>query len=291
MGDLNDDPIFGSHMQSMRHMNDMMTSLFNDPFGMMAHPRHNAITHANHRDRGRQEELQILPFGFPSFHNVFTNFDNMAQSTNCHSFTSKSVMTFGTDGHPQVYQATMSTTTAPGGVKETKTTVCDSRTGTKKMAIEHHIGDRAHILEREHNLHSGEQEERQEFINLDEEEAESFNNEWETRVRRYHGGNSHYNSHGHRNRSDHRQLALPDPSGSRYSNPSRWTPSRRSLKLPTSSKVNTPTYSLSSSSSNCIEDTKSASAATTTAIGNRKRKHIPDNKVCKKCHVVPDSNV
>lgn len=92
----------------------------------------------------------------------------MAQSTNCHSFTSKSVMTFGTDGHPQVYQATMSTTTAPGGVKETKTTVCDSLTGTKKMAIEHHIGDRAHILEREHNLHSGEQEERQEFINLDE---------------------------------------------------------------------------------------------------------------------------
>lgn len=92
----------------------------------------------------------------------------MAQSGNCHSFTSKSVMTFAGNGQPQVYQATMSTRTAPGGVKETKTTVCDSRTGTKKMAIEHHIGDRAHILEREHNLHSGEQEERQEFINLDE---------------------------------------------------------------------------------------------------------------------------
>ena len=61
-------------MQSMRHMNDMMTSLFNDPFGMMAHPRHNAITHANHRDRSRQDELQILPFGFPPFHNMFTNF-------------------------------------------------------------------------------------------------------------------------------------------------------------------------------------------------------------------------
>lgn len=45
------------------------------------------------------------------------------------------------------------------------------------------------------------------------EEAESFNNEWESRVRRYHGGNSHYSSHGHQNRSDHRQLALPDASG------------------------------------------------------------------------------
>ena len=31
---------------------------------------------------------------------------------------------------------------------------------------------------------------------------------------------------------------------SRYSNPSRWTSSRRNLKSPTPSKVNTPTYSL-----------------------------------------------
>lgn len=44
------------------------------------------------------------------------------------------------------------------------------------------------------------------------EEAESFNKEWESRVRHYHHGN-HYGIHGHRNRFDHRQLALPDPSG------------------------------------------------------------------------------
>lgn len=36
------------------------------------------------------------------------------------------------------------------------------------MAIGHHIGDRSHILEREQNVHSGEQEEHEEFINLDE---------------------------------------------------------------------------------------------------------------------------
>jgi hypothetical protein len=40
----------------------------------------------------------------------------------------------------------------------------------KKIAIGHHIGDRAHVLEREQNLHSGDREERQEFINLDEGE-------------------------------------------------------------------------------------------------------------------------
>lgn len=94
----------------------------------------------------------------------------MGQGGNCHSFTSRSVMTMGNgpDGRPLMYQETTSTTTAPGGVKETKKTVSDSRTGVKKMAIGHHIGERAHIMEREHNVRSGEQEERQEFINLDE---------------------------------------------------------------------------------------------------------------------------
>lgn len=46
--------------------------------------------------------------------------------------------------------------------------MCDSRSGVKKIAIGHHIGERAHVLEREQNLHSGDREERQEFINLEE---------------------------------------------------------------------------------------------------------------------------
>jgi len=44
----------------------------------------------------------------------------------------------------------------------------DSRSGVKKIAIGHHIGERAHVLEREQNVHSGDREERQEFINLEE---------------------------------------------------------------------------------------------------------------------------
>ncbi|KOC62247.1 Myeloid leukemia factor [Habropoda laboriosa] len=303
MGDVDDDPIFGSHMQSMRHMSDMMNSLFNDPFGMMGPPRHNTIMDDIHRSRsrGHQNDLQMMPFGFPpmptfNMGNLFVGGNQLASGENGHSFVAKSVMTMasGPDGRPQVYQETMSTTTAPGGVKETKKTVCDSRTGMKKMAIGHHIGDRAHILEREHNLHSGEQEEHQEFINLDEEEAESFNSEWESHTRRGVGaiGNSHYGSHGHRNRPDHRQLALPEPSGSRYSSSSRWTPSRRSLRLPPTSKTSNPIHSLSSNISGRVQSAKAATSATTTSvIGNRKRKHIPDAKASKKCHVVPDSNV
>lgn len=94
----------------------------------------------------------------------------MSQNPNCHSFSSSSIMTMtsGSDGRPQVYQESMSTRSGPGGIKETKKTVSDSRTGTRKLAIGHHIGDRAHIIEREHNVHSGDQEEHQEYINLEE---------------------------------------------------------------------------------------------------------------------------
>ena len=95
---------------------------------------------------------------------------NIPQDPNCHSFTSRSFtsMTRSPDGRPQVYQESMSTLTAPGGVKETKKSVSVSRTGTRKMAFGHHIGDRAHIIEREHNQHSDEHTENQEFINLEE---------------------------------------------------------------------------------------------------------------------------
>jgi len=36
------------------------------------------------------------------------------------------------------------------------------------LAIGHHIGDRAHIVERQQNVYSGDQEENQEYINLED---------------------------------------------------------------------------------------------------------------------------
>lgn len=39
----------------------------------------------------------------------------------------------------------------------------------------HHIHERAHVIEREQNVRSGDLEERQEFINIEEEEADDFN--------------------------------------------------------------------------------------------------------------------
>lgn len=46
----------------------------------------------------------------------------------------------GPDGRPQVYQASKQTASGPGGVKETRKAVSDTRTGTKKLAVGRHMG-------------------------------------------------------------------------------------------------------------------------------------------------------
>lgn len=122
----------------------------------------------------------LMPFGFPSMPNMNMNRLLSGDGMDGPSFCSSSVisMTHGPDGKPQVYQATSSTKTGPGGLRETQKTVQDSRSGVKKMAIGHHIGERAHIIEREQNLRSGQQEERQDYINLEEEDAPEFNREF-----------------------------------------------------------------------------------------------------------------
>ncbi|XP_020278186.1 myeloid leukemia factor isoform X2 [Pseudomyrmex gracilis] len=233
MGDDDIFNMFGPPMHTMRQMNNMMSSFFGDPFSMMGQ---NALMPHN---RGTNDmSLSLFDPNFGRF-----GFSNMASDGSCHSFMSQSVMTMssGPDGRPQVYQETMSTTTAPGGIKETKKTVSDSRTGTRKMAIGHHIGERAHILERERNMR-GEEEERQEFINLEEEEADSFNQEWETRTRRGAGAINAPNAiaNNNRYRPEPRQLALPSTTeqpASEHSNRGKWFRPKRSVRSLLSSKT------------------------------------------------------
>lgn len=125
----------------------------------------------------------LMPFGFPSMPNM--NRLLSGEGMDAPSYCSSSVisMSHGPDGRPQVYQATSSTKTGPNGLRETQKTVQDSRSGVKKMAIGHHIGERGHIIEREQNLRSGQQEERQDFINLEEDQAENFNREFTQKSR------------------------------------------------------------------------------------------------------------
>ncbi len=56
-------------------------------------------------------------------------------------------------------------------IRETRQSIRDSESGLERLAIGHHIGDRAHIMERSRNRRTGDREERQDFINLDESES------------------------------------------------------------------------------------------------------------------------
>lgn len=59
-------------------------------------------------------------------------------------------------------------------IRETRQSLRDSESGLESLAIGHHIGSRAHIVERSQNRRTGDREERQDFINLDESESQTF---------------------------------------------------------------------------------------------------------------------
>lgn len=231
MGDFDDDFFMGNHMNAMnmqmRSMNRLMNSLMPDPFNMLT-PfdnglQNNALMERHGGHSGHGGSMGGL-FGFPAMPNMNRLLSADIGSPNGigSSYCSSSVisMSSGPDGRPQIYQATSSTKSGPGGIRETRKTVQDSVAGVKKMAIGHHIGDRAHIIEKEQDLRSGQLEENQEFINLDEEEAEQFDHEFTSKTRMYArpqevlaiegaddaGGNQHLGY------TQHRQLpALPAP--------------------------------------------------------------------------------
>lgn len=59
----------------------------------------------------------------------------------------------------------------PSQICETRQSMRDSESGLERLAIGHHIRERAHIVERSRNRRTGDREERQDFINLDESES------------------------------------------------------------------------------------------------------------------------
>jgi len=132
-------------------------------------------------------------------------------------YCSSSVMSMSTDmsGRPQIYESSHSTLSAPGGVKETRSSMRDSRTGMQKMAIGHHIEDRAHVMERSRNHYTGEEEHNNEYINIEEEEAPQFDNEFRQKIHSYNGYNGHkrrqLTASGHRHESRPPMLSLPAP--------------------------------------------------------------------------------
>uniref|UniRef100_A0A6B2EBI9 Putative myeloid leukemia factor n=1 Tax=Phlebotomus kandelakii TaxID=1109342 RepID=A0A6B2EBI9_9DIPT len=259
INDFDDDPFFGHHLRSMRQMSNMMNSLLSDPFGMFG--GFDGLGGGAPALMGGGQTA-LTPFGFPNINRLLASpgsfMPNHHPGMQSYSSSSYMSMTSGPDGRPHVYQASSSTKTGPGGLCETQKTEQDSRTGIKKMAIGHHIGERAHVIEREQNARTGSEEERQDYINLDEDDAEDFNREFISKSRSMLAINGGASSTAGQS-SQRELLALPAPpprasqstsavySGARSRRPRASLASpRRALRTPTSSPLTLPPASATS---------------------------------------------
>lgn len=188
------------------------------PFGMLGGGMGSMFSNMENMMRNMQSNMAQMHAMGPNMSSVMQSSTQMPGSSFQSSFTS---ISYGNgSGQPQVYQSSSSTTIGPGGVKETKKTEKDSRTGVQKIAIGHHIGDRAHIIEKTKNSRSGDNEESQEYINLEEEEAEEFNNEFKQRIHSsHHSRSGHHGGHLTYHRGRHQPYARHSPQAIEY-NPS-----------------------------------------------------------------------
>lgn len=203
-----EDPFFTDPFRAHRdHMQHLMRS-FSEPFGGSFVP---TLTDGRNQHGSTQQsttapalsnnnrDLIRNPFGMVD--NMIANmrnrmddmnrdFDNpptMSSNLNGHSFRSSSVMTYSKVGNEpaKVFQACSSTRRAPGGVKETRQAIKDSESGLEKLAVGHHIQDRGHVMEKKYNNKTGEKEFNQDFQNLDESEAQAFDEEWQQEVSKF----------------------------------------------------------------------------------------------------------
>lgn len=105
---------------------------------------------------------------------------NNGSNNGTFSFCSTSTTSYTTDEHgrPQVYQQSQEIKQGPNGLKETKSAVRDSRSGHQELAIGHHIHDKSHVKKKSKNVYTGEEEQAEEFVNLDDNEADAFEENW-----------------------------------------------------------------------------------------------------------------
>ncbi|NWI17702.1 MLF1 factor, partial [Crypturellus soui] len=227
---------FAAHHEYMRQMMRSFSDPFGrDPFLSITDGRERAV------DRRTRHESQLAPRGnrrvrfgpFFAMDRMMSNmrnsmlemqrkFDDLSVHPDAHTFSSSSVMTYSKIGDepPKVFQASAQTRTAPGGVKETRKALKDSESGVEKMAIGHHIHDRAHVIKKSKNTKTGDEELNQEFINLDESDAQNFDDEWQKEIMKFKPSRTTYNVEAPKYRSIHN---IPKD-GSRRENPLTKTP-------------------------------------------------------------------
>lgn len=122
---------------------------------------------------------------FQSMQQAMMMAQNGSNGGNGMSYCSSSVTTYSTDaqGRTQVYQRANEVKQGPNGLKETKSSLRDSRTGQQELEIGHHLRDKAHIKKKSKNIYTGEEEQAEDLVNLDESEAEAFEQSWMQQAR------------------------------------------------------------------------------------------------------------
>lgn len=142
---------------------------------MPAFPRHghNSTSHHHtHMTAGMPGQVQS--------YSSFNSSNPFSGATGVASYSS-SFMSMSSDGtgRPHVYEASSSSVVAPGGVRETKSSVRDSRTGRAEMSVGHHIQDRSHVIKKARNVSTGQIDHEEDFVNVEEEEVQDFERDWQ----------------------------------------------------------------------------------------------------------------
>lgn len=193
---MNADRLMRNMMQSMgMAVPTFGGGLFNDFAD--GHPGGGGNQSRSHPMGGGDPFAAMMPHGFmnPMSMMMMDPFQSMQQSmslanngTNNNggfSYCSSSVTTYTTDerGRPQVYQRSNEVKHGPNGLRETTAAVRDSRTGHQELAIGHHLREKAHIKKKSKNAYTGEEEQTEDLVNLDESEADSFEQTWMQQAR------------------------------------------------------------------------------------------------------------
>jgi hypothetical protein len=183
-------PFGGSTMSPFERHNQLMQQMNSNPFALM-----NQMMNFNMSNMGG-----VGGGGMQQF---------VSSDPNAQVFSSSSVVSYSNsgDGKPKIYQESTQTRQVPGGIKETRKMVRDSEKGIEKVAVGHHIGDRAHVIER-HKVRGGDVEEIVNLENLDDEQVNEFNQEFESKIAsQMRSSNHHHNNH----RSHHQHLGSNQP--------------------------------------------------------------------------------
>jgi len=161
----------------MNQMNRMMNHMLGSTFGhqpMLGFDEDNGRRQQNRQPSNMAGPMDLFGgFGFGG-----GLMQHAMNDPNSMVFSQSTMITMNPDGTQHVVS---NSTRKAGDVKETRKAV---RNGDdERVSIGHHIGDRAHYVEKKRDA-NGQFRQKQKFINLDEEEAEHFNNEFKHRANR-----------------------------------------------------------------------------------------------------------